>query len=50
VDDTAYTVGALAKASGITVRTLHGAEQASRGAMSGDLQEYVGRAMAARGA
>ena len=27
-----------------------GAEQASRGAMSADLQEYVGRAMAARGA
>jgi DNA-binding transcriptional MerR regulator len=44
VDDTTYTVGALAKASGLTVRTLHHWD-----AMSAELQQYVGRATAARG-
>jgi hypothetical protein len=68
VDEATYTVGALAKSSGLTIEvmTMHevlharaslkriyskqGAEQASRGAMSPGLQEYVGRAMEARGA
>ena len=73
MDEATYTVGALAKSSGLTVRTLHHwdaigllvpAERAGNGyrrygagevarlyrILAAGLQEYVGRAMEARGA